>query len=212
MTTNSRSSYSQYLPALLQSEPFLDRFLLAFERTLSGVTPPDPNDPISNQFGLETYLDRIHTYFDPVGEAGGERSPAEFLPWLASWVALSLRDDWEEEVRRRFISQIVPLYRQRGTKAGLKKLLELYTSEGVEIDEFDHLPYYFQVQITLSTKDIQRKQQIAKSIINQEKPAHTYYALQIITPTMQIINEPTQPGEGLIVGDTTILGTSQSRI
>jgi Phage tail protein (Tail_P2_I) len=99
-----------------------------------------------------------------------------------------------------------------GTKAGLKKLLELYTSEGVEIDEFDHLPYYFQVQITLSTKDIQRKQQIAKSIINQEKPAHTYYALQIITPTMQIINEPTQPGEGLIVGDTTILGTSQSRI
>jgi phage tail-like protein len=215
MTTNPDriSSYSQYLPAILQADPFLVRFLLAFERTLSGISPPDPDAPFPEQLGLENYLDRIHTYFDPLGEAKtGERSPAEFLPWLASWVALSLRDDWEEEVRRRFISEIVPLYRQRGTKAGLKKLLELYTNEEVEIYEFDHLPYFFQVQMTLSTREFQRKQQIAKSIINQEKPAHTFYALQILTPTMQIINEPISPEEGLIIGRTTILGTSQSRI
>jgi phage tail-like protein len=215
MTTNRTSSYGQYLPAILQADPFLGRFLLAFERVLSGISPPDPDDPFPDQPGLENYLDRIHTYFDPLGDKTGkpeERSPAEFLPWLASWVALSLRDDWEEEVRRRFISQIVPLYRQRGTKAGLKKLLELYTSEEVEIYEFHHLPSFFQVRMTLSTKEFQQKQQIAKIIINQEKPAHTIYVLQIITPTMQIVNEPIPPEEGLIVGRTTILGTSQANV
>jgi phage tail-like protein len=197
------SSYEQYLPAILQADPFIGRFLLAFERALSGLFPPDTNDLMPQQPGLEEFIDRIDTYFDPA------RSPATFLPWLANWVALTLREDWEEDVKRRFIGQIVPLYRQRGTKAGLEKLLRLYTGEEVEIEEVAHLTHYFQVKMTLSANDralLRHKQQIARSILDQEKPAHTFYALQIVIPTMQIRDDPSV---GLIVGVNTILGTTQ---
>jgi phage tail-like protein len=57
------------------------------------------------------------------------------LPWLASWVGVSQRDDWDETFKRWLISKIVPLYRNRVTKAGIKELLELYTGEEMEIYE-----------------------------------------------------------------------------
>ena len=120
------------------------------------------------------------------------------MPWLASWVALSLRDEWSEETKRQFISKIVPLYRLRGTKAGLEKILKLYLESSglpnkVEVyDEFDNLPLYFQVQLTLPDADPDkywRQARIAKAIIDQEKPAHTYYALKILVPTMRLTGQ-----------------------
>jgi hypothetical protein len=109
-------------------------------------------------------------------------------------VALSLRDEWTEETKRQFIRQIVPLYRRRGTKAGLEKILQLYLKssnlpEKVEVFEFDAPPHYFQVQVTLPDPDVEkywRQARIAKAIIDQEKPAHTYYALKILVPTMRL--------------------------
>lgn len=242
MVVNNRSDrtsdYLQYLPGILQAEPSMNRLLLAFERILTGLpNDPDHPDPLPQQPGLEAYIDRIYTYFDPHPVQSGEtsedlqaqRTPDEFLPWLASWVALSLRDDWEPEVKRRFISQMVSLYRQRGTKAGLKRLLELYTNEEVEIYEFAHVPHYFQVQMTLSAGNpelLRKKEEIARAILNQEKPAHTFYSLQILVPSMQIVNDPevtdwtptfredgtlevnnNSSQVGLILGANTILGT-----
>ncbi|NEO99916.1 MAG: phage tail protein I [Symploca sp. SIO2E9] len=213
--SNYLSSYLEYLPANFREEPFVGRFLLAFERVMSGFLPRDPDDPNSNQLALEEYIDRIHTYFNiynhPDLPVESEVAPAEFLPWLAGWVALSLREDWSEETKRRFISNIVPLYRKRGTKAGVKEILELYTQEEVKIYEFDQPAHYFQVTMTLSEQDpklLRRKEDIAKAILNQEKPAHTFYALRVLVPSMQIINEPTGGERGIIVGRTTLLGTT----
>ena len=111
-----------------------------------------------------------------------------------------MRDDWEEEAQRRFISRIVSLYKKRGTKAGMKEMLKTYTGMGVEVkDDFpdtiqigvvstvridtrisEGLPHYFKVKIILENLDdlqFERKRQIAQAIIEQEKPAHTYYHL-----------------------------------
>lgn len=183
------SSYLQYLPGILQSDPFLGRFLLAFERVLS-------DSDSSNKSSLEEYIDRISTYFYPGQKIDPDqtKTPSEFLPWLAGWVALSLRHDWEEETKRKFISEIVPLYRWRGTKTGLEKILKLYLRsygfpEKVEIFEFDNVPDYFQVQLTIPDPDLElywRVAKIAKGIIDQEKPVHTFYALKILVPTMRI--------------------------
>jgi hypothetical protein len=83
----------------------------------------------------------------------------------------------------------------RGTKAGLEEILKLYLESSglpnkVEVyDEFDNLPLYFQVQLTLPDADPEkywRQARIAKAIIDQEKPAHTYYALKILLPTMRL--------------------------
>ncbi len=223
------SRYSQYLPAILQGDPFLSGWLLAIERCLSD-RPAEPDDPLPQQPGLESLIDRIHTYFQAVpSPQASQVTPNEFLPWLASWVALSLRDDWPNDLKRRFISQMVPLYRLRGTKAGIKRLLELYTGEEVTIYELPNSPHYFQVEMTLSINPrdrdrLRRQQQIARAILDQEKPAHTFYSLQVLTPSLQIRNDPTDPDHpdapidpdhpesllvGVWVGRNTLLGTSQ---
>jgi phage tail-like protein len=193
------SSYLDYLPAIFRQDPFAGRFLLAFETVLSGA---------GGVPGLETAISGLADYFDPA------TTRADFLPWLAGWVTLTLRADWDEPTRRGFIAQIVPLYRLRGTKQGLLRMLELYTTEPVEIyDTFDNVPYFFEVRLTLSEADpalLQTKQQIARAIIDQEKPAHTFYALQVAVPTMRLVSEALHERENaplLILGKNTLLGT-----
>jgi phage tail-like protein len=196
------SSYLDYLPAIFRQEPFVGQFLLAFETVLSGT---------GSQPGLETTIGSIAGYFDP------SVTDADFLPWLAGWVTLSLRADWDEKTRRSFIQQIVPLYKLRGTKAGLQQMLTLYTRQPVQIyDAFGDRPYFFEVQLTLSVADpalLQTTQQIARAIIDQEKPAYTYYALQIAVPTMRLVSLALNEREGdqlaplLILGKNTLLGT-----
>lgn len=196
------SRYCDDLPAYLQTDPFLGKFLLAFEKVLSGF-PEEATARFKPHlltgealplWGLETVISQIHTYLDP------QQTPLEFLPWLAGWVALSLRDDWNEEVRRNFISQIVPLYQVRGTVLGLKKMLQIYLENSglsypdrsISIFEFDDHPHYFQVQLALPSNQViqpdryWRECRAARAIIDQEKPAHTFYALRILTLTLQI--------------------------
>jgi len=195
------SSYLDYLPAIFREDPFTGQFLLAFEAVLSGV---------GGQPGLETTINSIATYFDPMAV-----TDTEFLPWLAGWVALSLRADWDEATRRGFIAKIVPLYRLRGTPAGLQQMLTQYTGEPVQIfDTFDNPAFFFEVKLTLSEADpllLQSKQAIARAIIDQEKPAHTFYALQVAVPSMRLVSVALHERTNaplLILGTNTLLGTS----
>lgn len=215
--SNTVSSYLAYLPAIFQQDPLLGRFLLAFELLL---TSDDPTGSPLGTASLATTIEGLADYFDP------QHTTPEFLPWLANWVALTLRADWEEGTRRDFIQHIVPLYRLRGTLAGLQRMLELYTHEDVSItdsaDDGSTLPdHFFQVRIKLNEPDLVRfrqKQQIARAIIDQEKPAHTFYALQVAIPTMRLVSAALQQREKartgtapplLILGrkGNTILGT-----
>jgi phage tail-like protein len=201
-TQQPESSYLGYLPAIFRQTPLVGRFLLAFETMLTAPfwtsdsipdTPPQGVQPP----GLETTIGHVADYLDPA------TTRADFLPWLASWVALSLRADWDEQTRRDFIRQIVSLYKLRGTLQGMLKMLSLYTRESVKIwdgldDEQpgegpDHRwpPFFFEVQLTLTAPDealLETKRQIARAIIDQEKPAHTYYALQFAIPTMRLVS------------------------
>jgi phage tail-like protein len=208
MTTTEQpsSSYLQYLPAIFHEDPFVGRFLRAFEAVFSGPG-------VAGQPGLEEAVTGLVRYIDP------ESTPEEFLPWLASWVALSLRADWDSRTKRDFIAEVVPLYRLRGTRAGLERMLEIYTREKVTVDDtFDDPPHYFQVRLTLSEADqarLRAKQEIARAIIDQEKPAHTFYGLKLSIPTMRILSVDKQAEVTtedyhpplLIVGKTTLLGT-----
>lgn len=194
--SESVSTYKQYLPAILQEDIFVGQFLLAFEKILSGLAGTSGQEKIKiitsgtdDPPGLEEIIDNIDLYFNP------QQTPNEFLPWLAGWVALSLRDDWKPEVKRAFIKEIVGLYRLRGTKAGLVKILEIYLENAgftkkVEVyDQFVNFPHYFQVQLTLNEPDLEkywRQAKIAQAIIDREKPAQTFYSLKILVPTMRI--------------------------
>jgi len=221
------SRYLAHLPALFQDDDFAGTFLLAFERVLTGLPGADPPNLPSVPPGLEHILDTIERYFDPAS------APEEFLPWLAGWVATSLREDWDTATRRAFLAHIVPLYRRRGTATALRLLLQIYLNPtgdplhdaSVEVleapkptDPIYPTPYpprYFQVRFNVRERDpaiVSRRASIATEIIDREKPAHTYYGLFIGSPSLQIADPPAyespgNPVTGVFVGVTTLLGT-----
>lgn len=71
---------------------------------------------------LEKTIDRLAELFDPW------KTPSDFLPWLATWIALDLEPDWNEYQKRLFISQMTSIYQQRGLKSGLLKYLDIYVA------------------------------------------------------------------------------------
>lgn len=230
------SSYLEYLPAIYQQDAevgrpnFLGRFLLAFEKVLTGLG--DIDEP-----GLEEILDGIvdpvsgasrlagiQRYFDPGPDLPDhQRAPAEFLEWLAGWVALTLRADLDELRQRDFIARAVSLYPLRGTKQGLEEFVSIYTRLGVTVDELNTpfqigvhsiigvdtlldggAPHFFRVLVRLPTPDseqIRQHREVATAIIDIEKPAHTHYVLDVAYPTLQISVHST-------VGVDTLLGPS----
>lgn len=125
------SSYINYLPPVLWSNEtdqtqFLGRMLRIFEKILMGI--PDgitigsdshPYEP------LETTIENLYRLFDPYTTPANQDK--NFLRWLASWVALTLRNDLSEYQQRKQIADIAPIYRQRGLKAGLLAYLDLFS-------------------------------------------------------------------------------------
>lgn len=207
------SGYRDYLPAWMRRDPALERLLLAFEAILDGLLDPPEGVPQPSAPALSLVLDRIHTYFRPgPGDADERRAPPEFVPWLARWVACSLRDEWDDETRRRVVAQAVPLYRLRGTKEGLRRMIEIYVGldDTVEIYEFASIPLFFQVEVTLPERDpdvLARTDRAVRSIIDQERPAHTFYGVRYHFPSMQIIDDPSEGGTPVLVGENTLLGS-----
>lgn len=257
------STYLHYLPAIFQQEVdetfettaaqsqappvskhFINGLLLAFEQILRGRS-------IANAPGIEEFIDRMYAYFEPEKlDAKGRaqlHTPAEFLPWLASWVALSLRNDWTEDERRRFIARTVPLYRKRGTRDGLIEALQTYVTalasatgaEGNQTGEQrdtisveDYIrpmqigtictlgvdtwidgapPNYFIVILHLAKADPARFTELFQdrriiALIDQYKPAHTYYDLYLSAPTIRLnADEPS------VVGKSTYLMSAPIR-
>lgn len=199
------SSYLKSLPAIFGEDPFLGRFLLPFEQILTGLS--DKTSP-----GLEEIIALIPALFDPKRlhlVLSGETELEEFLNWLAGWVALGLRADWTLEQKKNFLADIVPLYRSRGTKENLGKLLKIYTTVTPEIVEREDDPeleaHFFRVKLSLSTQDAQevvRQQMIARALIDLQKPAHTKYELVTESAfTMQINNRSTIGKDTLIASD-----------
>ena len=165
------------LPAIYRKEGktgFLYRLLCLFAGILAGV---------------EDEVDGTHNRLSP------ERAPQEFLPWLASWVALVLDETWPVEKRRQLIRQAVELYRWRGTIRGIRTFVEIYT--GLVPDIVEHFRRGWQVGVR-STVGVDTKvyelaedahcfsvfvnsfeeltpdeKQKVMTIVETEKPAHT---------------------------------------
>ncbi len=205
----------QRLPSLYQDNDFLDRFLAAFEKILFGR---DPEPGILFPFdGLEESIAGLSTIFDPY------ETPEKFLEWLSDWTSFTLRSDLDITKQRDFIANIIQLYRRRGTKENLKKLLSIFTvgtpavmeSASSEFQIGVHstigqdtvlgggAPHFFQVTISLpreSPESLERQMAIAQALIELEKPAHTHYTLEVTYPSMQI-------GVYSTIGVDTLLGT-----
>jgi phage tail-like protein len=172
------SSYLQYLPAPYHEDPFIGRFLMIFESVLSPI---------------ERTIDNVPHYFDP------HVTPEEFVPWLASWVALDLDDNWPLHLQRELVARAAELSRWRGTRRALAERMRLYTghtplvvenSDGLRLGQDAMLgvntrmgefhPHTIQVTV-LVAGGTEIDEQVLRRIIEAEKPAHVAYTLEVRT-------------------------------
>ena len=184
MPTSSAQRLLSLLPAVYREDAFLGRYLAAFEDVL---------------LGLEQRIDGIARLFDP------QQAPDDFLPWLSSWVAFTLRAHVDVNQQRNFLSRVVPLYRRRGTRQNLQDLLAIFTRGLPTVEESATEPHRFKVTLRLppATPEVRLQQSaIARALIDLEKPAHTVYDIDLVFPTMQI-NQTSTIGVDTLLGSGT---------
>jgi len=183
----SKLSWMRFLPQIYQvssdeNNAFLQNLLWIFQQIHDSV---------------RTQIDDVHTLFRPAD------APAEFLPWLAGWIALQLEDDWPDEKKRRWMRAAPALYHIRGTRKALELLLEIYIGVRPRILENEwpqgafrvevssvigesstilppmNLTNCFVVELPLEAKSVSDEQIIRiHRVIQAEKPAHTTYFLR----------------------------------
>lgn len=202
----SRRSLLNHLPQVYQKAQgpgphFLREFLWIFDHVFAD---------------LQRHIDRLHTYFDPL------EAPEEFLGWLASWMALTIDQDWPEQKKRKLIRQAIDIYRIRGTVRGLKLFLSIFTDveprvyenqwpyEGFVVGEtvigLDSIvlppvnkSHCFMVEIPAAFSDAS-DETILKihDIIRMEKPAHSTYHLTFEAAPDDDTLEPFRIGLGRV--------------
>jgi phage tail-like protein len=153
----STSAYVNDLPAIYQEGDFLGRFLLIFE----SIWEP-----------LEQRQDHLALYFDP------RTCPAGFLPWLGSWLEFSVNPHWPEARLRRLLGEAMDLYRWRGTRYGLTRLIEICTGLTPVITEPPESPFVFHVALRLPPETTISRELI-EQLVQAHKPAHAGYVLDI---------------------------------
>jgi phage tail-like protein len=192
---------------------FLGRFLLAFEHLLTGVGDADEPgldellDRVADHFDPERapagFLDWLAGWValtlrgdleaGVLGDDGEEARAARERRALA----------------RALVAHAVPLYRLRGTKRGLEELVRRLTGGlSPTIDEMagsfrlgvsstigadtvlgGGAPHFFHVLLRLPHPDPlarRRVEALVRAIVDVEKPAHTRYRLDVLTPAMRI--------------------------
>ncbi len=156
---NGSSRLLAYLPSIYADNPFLGLFLMIFDSTW---------------LPLELQIDQLYAYFDP------RLTPSEFLPWLSTWVDLVLDENWPEARRRDLTLHATDLYRRRGTAGALRDYLRIYMNAEPEIAEDGPAgnPFHFTVIFRVPDPSAIDRDRI-KRIIEEEKPAHTTYTLQV---------------------------------
>src|SRR5215467_950258 len=151
----SASQYLQHLPVLFHDNDFLRRFLLIFE----SVWEP-----------LEWRQDLLALYFSP------STCPAAFLPWLASWLNLSLNPFWPEQRQRRLLAEAMDLYRWRGTVYGMTRMIEVCTGLTPVITQTE--PFVFRIAVRIPPGSDARPEFI-EELVRAHKPAHVGYVLEV---------------------------------
>ena len=134
-----------------------------------------------------------------VDSAGGDS-----LYELAQWIGILRPHVWQEDALRRFLKEGIDLFRMRGTRQGLERLICLYTGvkpyiiEPQELRQFRKNEAYhknlmrlydddenqFIVLLPQSVVETPLKERIVRQLINEMRPAHVSYRLVLLKPYM----------------------------
>jgi phage tail-like protein len=151
------STYLDFLPVIFQDGDFLGRFLLIFQ----SIWEP-----------LEQREDHMEMFFDP------RTCPEPFLQWLAEWLGVNVVQIAEEGRLRALIGEAVELYRWRGTRYGLTRLIEICTGVTPVIAEAADNPAVLHIRVALPRESNLDRDTIER-LVRDHKPAHTAYLLEV---------------------------------
>jgi phage tail-like protein len=156
-----QSRYLEHLPIIFQEDEFLGRYLLLFE----SIWEP-----------LEHRQDHVPFYIDP------HTAPDSFLPWLAGWLNIAFNEHWPEPRRRALLAEAIDLYRWRGTRYGLARMLEVCGGVTAEVSEDANRAFVVRVRVRLPAgrpDDARREQrELVEELVRAHKPAHVGYILE----------------------------------
>jgi phage tail-like protein len=183
----SKPSLVRFLPGIYQMSgvigegDFLHRMLRVFQHVFESV---------------KGNVDQIDAIFKPL------ETPQSFIPWLASWLALTVDTDWPEQRARRVLKGAAALFAIRGTRRSMEQLIDIFAGYRPEIRENEfpylgfrvgvgrvgvdsmvlpqiNLAHCFVVNLPVEEEQISDNELIKlHQVIRQEKPAHTLYCVQ----------------------------------
>ncbi|MFC4260975.1 phage tail protein [Marinobacter lacisalsi] len=201
------------------------------QSSLRFLPPPFHQDPDSRHF-----LDRFLSYFDTVfAEVEYEIDhfarlldtnnvpPGEFLDWLGSWFNLQFLAQWPADLRRTMISQAIPHFRQRGTLAGLRQMVQWHTGlndpmpqiiEHYRLRERDPatvpvahaslvpegmpLAHRFTLVLPAFAASDQAEREQLERLIDAQKPAHSHYQLRLFEVGVCVARQATLGVDALL--------------
>lgn len=171
---------------------------------------PDVYQQEDNEHFLERYLGIFQTIYEDrsreialVARAFDcDSAEEEDLYELARWLGIRRPRVWREEALRQLLREGIDLFRLRGTRQGLSRMLELYTGvtpyiiEPQELAQFKrNEPYHdrlarlygddeHQVTVLLPQEvvDTPLQERIVRQLINDMRPAHIAYRLVLLKP------------------------------
>lgn len=182
----ARKSLVRFLPQVFQqSATDRDSFLRGFLSVIQQI-----------QDRTTRRLDDLHLLFDP------RTTDPEFLPWLASWLALVVSPDWSELQSRKMLMAAARLFPYRGTARAIAEFVRIYTDADVKVEENTwpfagfrigpnstigidtvilppvNLAHAFVVRLERAASEVSESEIIKiHRIIQDQKPAHTSYFL-----------------------------------
>lgn len=174
------SRYLRYLPDPYQDSEFLGNFLRIFE----AIWEP-----------LEHRQNQLPLYFQAA------TAPDALVPWLLSWVGLSLGADWPMDRQCAVLGRLADLVAGTplandgprgnptrlpdgarlggmGTRAGLELLLALATGGQVEVSEPPDQPFVLHVRVALPARSPLASAEVRR-VVEMAKPAHVAYRLEV---------------------------------
>lgn len=206
-----RVSFIDYLPEVYQSDldpdSFLARFLSIFQ---------------SLYVDLEDEIDNMPSMFDPM------HVDPKFLNWIAEWFSIENGFYFSEDKLRILIKEAVDIYKMKGTKESISRMIEIYTGyKPIIVEQFDvtdndfynnakeQIKRLFGNSIYTFSVIIRTDQEVTSDmyagimrIVNYVKPANTMCNLVILNNAIYLdhhcylgVNSYTDGSEFIVLSD-----------
>lgn len=180
-----KQTWLSWLPEVYQNDPqsasFTGRFLSVFQSLYDD---------------MDEEIRQVSGHFDP------DTAEGEFLHWLAGWLDVDDPYIWTEEQLRYLLKNGMGLYKGRGTRETLHRMVELYTGEApwiienFQVEPFqddariaelmsrlygDH-PCLFTVVVRENCVPTEKEYRTLLKIIESAKPAHEEANVVVLKP------------------------------